>query len=142
MKIYPFTLLIILWCFSIVVISYIISILEKLPNSYNDKAYLDSVWIMIVLQTTIGYGDLAPTTQISRIFGALGCILGMASLSMIVHSFRITMRLEDNNEMVVYKHLLLQDKYYSDMNVSSGKLIKSFLLYVVKRKLEKRGHVY
>ena len=46
----------------------------------------DSFYFSVVTLTTVGYGDLAPTTTLTRLFTAVYLILGLSILGTVVHS--------------------------------------------------------
>ncbi|GGO81027.1 potassium channel protein [Marinobacterium nitratireducens] len=51
------------------------------------KSPLDGIWWAWVTVTTVGYGDLVPTTTEGRIFGALLILMGIGLFSMLTASF-------------------------------------------------------
>lgn len=51
------------------------------------KSPLDGIWWAWVTVTTVGYGDLVPSTTEGRIFGALLILMGIGLFSMLTASF-------------------------------------------------------
>ena len=51
------------------------------------KSPLDGIWWAWVTVTTVGYGDLVPSTTAGRIFGALLILMGIGLFSMLTASF-------------------------------------------------------
>ena len=47
-------------------------------------SYWDGVWLAFVTGTTVGYGDLVPTTALSRLFAAFMVVVGFGTLSLVV----------------------------------------------------------
>ncbi len=45
--------------------------------------FVDGLWLAFVTASTIGYGDLVPTTHASRIFSVFVVLLGFAVLSLV-----------------------------------------------------------
>jgi Ion channel len=77
------------WCLLLctVVFGFGMQIFERsigISDTY-DK-YLDvanSMWIVILGVTTVGYGDITPNTHIARFMTALGCFIGNVVLILI-----------------------------------------------------------
>ena len=50
-------------------------------NAYHNIegwSYIDSTYFVVVTMTTIGYGDLAPVTDVGKIFTMFYCFFGIA----------------------------------------------------------------
>lgn len=70
-----------------------------------DWSWVESLYFVVVTLTTVGYGDLHPTTEISRLFTILFILIGVSiavtSISVIGsryltrHEERITKRAEE-----------------------------------------------
>lgn len=48
------------------------------------KDYFNSLWLVIITMTTVGYGDIYPQTNIGRFFGIVTCLIGMLLISYLV----------------------------------------------------------
>mmetsp|Transcript_15885 Transcript_15885/g.21552 ORF Transcript_15885/g.21552 Transcript_15885/m.21552 type:complete len:299 (+) Transcript_15885:501-1397(+) len=91
LKLRPF---IVIGCTMLVAILYIGMIIRtcELPfidNSGSDQVatfrnLLDSMWLTIITMTTVGYGDMYPSTLIGRLFGIVSFIIGNVLISLIV----------------------------------------------------------
>lgn len=46
----------------------------------------DGLWLAFTTAATVGYGDLVPTTPLSRLFSVLVVLLGLAVLSLVTAS--------------------------------------------------------
>lgn len=46
----------------------------------------DGLWLAFTTAATVGYGDLVPTTHLSRLFSVLVVLLGLAVLSLVTAS--------------------------------------------------------
>lgn len=44
----------------------------------------NSIWLVMVTMTTVGYGDIYPQTHFGRFFGVIACIIGMLLVSYLV----------------------------------------------------------
>lgn len=50
---------------------------------FEDMSFTDSLWWAFVTATTVGYGDLSPSTTIGRIIAALLMIVGIGTIGML-----------------------------------------------------------
>jgi len=48
-----------------------------------DRPFIDGAWYAIVTITTVGYGDVVPTTENGRIFGAILILFGVLFFSLV-----------------------------------------------------------
>lgn len=72
-------------CFIFLVISgFIIAALDPAF-----KGPIDGIWWAWVTMTTVGYGDLVPTTNEGRLFGAFLILLGLCMFSLLTASFSV-----------------------------------------------------
>lgn len=60
---------------------------------------VDGLWWAWVTVTTVGYGDLVPTTTEGRIFGSLLILIGLAMFSMLTASFSAFFIEQDEREI-------------------------------------------
>lgn len=65
----------------------------------NIKTPLDGVWWAWVTVTTVGYGDVVPTSSAGRIFAGLLILLGIALFSMLTASFSAFFLSETEDEI-------------------------------------------
>lgn len=61
---------------------------------------LDGIWWAWVTVTTVGYGDLVPSTNSGRLFGAFLILLGIGLFSMLTASFSVFFIAQDEKEML------------------------------------------
>lgn len=62
------------------------------------KSPLDGIWWAWVTITTVGYGDIAPTTVEGRLFGSVLILVGIGIISLITASFSAFFVAEDKEE--------------------------------------------
>jgi voltage-gated potassium channel len=83
--------------------SFAIYFFEK-DSSATIKSYGDAFWWSIVTVTTVGYGDISPTTVAGRVIAAILMLSGIGFLSMLtstVSTYFIT-KTNEKNKKVVY----------------------------------------
>jgi len=80
---------------------------EKLTTNNQDNnlfiSFIESFWYSVVSLTTIGYGDITPTTLLGRLFGSLCVLVGV---SMVNLPMCIVVEILTN----FYKHLSARSK--------------------------------
>lgn len=85
------------------IISFFIMLISGFIISGIDPAFetpLDGIWWAWVTITTVGYGDLVPSTTTGRLFGALLILMGIALFSMLTASFSVFFIEQDEKEMI------------------------------------------
>jgi voltage-gated potassium channel len=83
--------------------SFAIYFFEK-DSSTTIKSYGDAFWWSIVTVTTVGYGDISPTTVAGRVIAAILMLSGIGFLSMLtstVSTYFIT-KTNEKNKKVIY----------------------------------------
>eukprot|EP00347_Sterkiella_histriomuscorum_P006725 403351673 len=89
LKYRPFYTLFFILIVTLVYISLIIRILEITFVSSDGKRFAfeyiyNSMWLVIITMTTVGYGDIYPQTHFGRFFGVISCLIGMLLVSYLV----------------------------------------------------------
>lgn len=64
----------------------------------------DGLWLAFTTAATVGYGDLVPTTMLSRAFAVVVVMLGLAVLSLVTAS--VAAMLVESDEREVQRELL------------------------------------
>ncbi len=84
-------------------ISFLMMLFSGFIISGVDPAFespLDGIWWAWVTITTVGYGDLVPSTTTGRLFGAFLILMGIALFSMLTASFSVFFIEQDEKEMI------------------------------------------
>ena len=89
LKYRPFSFLLFVTIATVTFISIIIRVVEisfqSLSGTKFDFSNLsNSVWLVTITMTTVGYGDIYPQTHFGRFFGVLACIIGMLLVSYLI----------------------------------------------------------
>jgi voltage-gated potassium channel len=72
------------------------------------NSFSDGLWLAFTTAATVGYGDLVPSTSVSRVFSVLVVLMGLAVLSMVTAS--LAALLVESEEELLDKDLSAQLK--------------------------------
>jgi len=114
---------VLLFCFPLKVFER--SVQEHLEDLAN------SIWILSLVVSTIGYGDLVPITNFGRVITATACYLGIFFLSLMIYSLTNFFTLS-GKERHAYDYIEKGDRL-KVFEVAASNFIKRFLLYTVTR---------
>ncbi|MCM0647977.1 potassium channel family protein [Clostridium swellfunianum] len=106
--------------------SFAIYFFEK-DTSATIKSYGDAFWWSIVTVTTVGYGDISPTTTAGRIIAAILMLSGIGFLSMLtstVSTYFITKTNEKKSEIVHDGEKVVLD--ISELSQEKKKMLLSY----------------
>ena len=95
--------------------------------------------------TTIGYGDIYPTTHFGRYTTIIACIWGVFILSLFVVALTNSTEFEEK-EQKAFSSIILKSKIKKHLKKEAGILIKEYLLLSLLRRRNKdedrRGHLF
>lgn len=91
--------------FKMIYASSVLIIIAAMIYSYAENVpYLDSFWWALVTTTTVGYGDISPTTSLGRIAAIILMILGIGFIgvltSTITEYFNSTNKVNNSDEKI------------------------------------------
>lgn len=87
-----------------------------------------SFWLMLVTMTTVGYGEIYPTTYFGRVVVIIACIVGTFVLSLLVVFLGQTISFDDV-ERNVYNDIIEYHGNNSNLKRNATKFIGRFLRY-------------
>lgn len=96
--------------------------MQKFSNIYN------SLWLILVSMTTIGYGDIFPTTYFGRLIAILACIFGTFILSLLVVFLNNSISF-DEIEKHVYNKVVEEQSNPISLKKEAMSLVSSLLRY-------------
>jgi voltage-gated potassium channel len=113
--------------------SFAIYFFEK-DTSTTIKSYGDAFWWSIVTVTTVGYGDISPTTTAGRIIAAVLMLSGIGFLSMLtstVSTYFIMKTNEKKKETIMDEKRVMLD--ISELNVEQRRQVIEYYEFVKSR---------
>lgn len=125
-----------LFAFGITIFSFVLCIIEKHPYTYEESISFEMMWVIIVMVTTVGYGDLAPVTNGGRLICSLAAVWGVGAVSLFIVSLNNDSSLNEQ-ESRVYEDIVVVNEE-SELKSRAGKLIKTYLIYISRLKREQR----
>jgi len=81
--------------------AYAISLFER-PTDLDFQYFRNCLWVSIVTYTTVGFGDIYPTTDLGRWACCLCCACSLFNLALLVMFVHDTFRLDNKEELVLY----------------------------------------
>ena len=104
----------VIFLLSAITSAYAIQVFERPLNNVsgqNFDSYWNSLWLIIVTMTTVGYGDLYPKSFGGRIIGMIACIWGIFITSYLTVTLTSFLSLTPNESK---SFMLLQRLFYKD----------------------------
>lgn len=112
----------------------IIFIIES-PNENSDiQTMLDAVWWTAATVTTVGYGDVVPTTDLGRIIGVVFMFVGISILGIFISTIGASlirtriihgkqdMTNEEQHEKIMKRIQMLEEQNLKDKELILSKL--------------------
>jgi hypothetical protein len=101
LKRYPFKCLAFFTLSMLTFFAYAISLFER-PTDLDFQYFRNCLWVAIVTWTTIGFGDVYPTTDPGRITACLCCAVALFNLSLLVMAVQDTFAMTTKEELIIY----------------------------------------
>ena len=135
----PLIINIFLFLLALIVFSYNLRIFERYfdtVSEYNLANYLNDLWCVFITMTTVGYGDISPSSFFGRINIIISCMFGVFLVGLMVVSVTSYLNIEgiDSN---IYQILLKSEKM-EERNKSAYKAIVQYLKSI--RDLNQKKH--
>ena len=93
-----------------------------------------SFWLMLVTMTTVGYGDIYPTTYFGRVIAIAGCVAGTFILSLLVVFLNQTISFDDV-ERNVYNEIMEHKENPTHLKREAANFVGKFLKYCYLAKM-------
>ena len=135
----PHFVLIPAFCISFLSLGVILQIYERPFNDDNilsqnlDYSYLyNSLWLIVLTMTTVGYGDFYPRTHVGRIICIIACIWGTFLISLLIIMFNNYVSFSRPQQQSF--KLLKKVEDYKDVKEAKKKFLKCALeIYMYRR---------
>mmetsp|Transcript_241 Transcript_241/g.378 ORF Transcript_241/g.378 Transcript_241/m.378 type:complete len:492 (-) Transcript_241:1083-2558(-) len=109
------------------------------PSSFQDTKYLDALYFIVVSLTTVGFGDITPTNDKTKIFLCVYILLSLPLVAFMLDVTNFFQSLTHDDEFLervlrerglLFKGAEKKDKDYADDNLKKARrrLIQSFVL--------------
>ena len=133
---HPLTIDLILFLIFLFLCSYDLRIFERyldIKSGAEFGHFYNDLWCIFITMTTVGYGDLAPTTEFGRIFVLISCFFGTFLVALAVSSVSNCLLLE-NNEYTIFQIL---EKAISIEGKNEAELMMVMRYIKILKKLKK-----
>lgn len=127
--------------------TYVVATVERYNNPlWNDPG--NASWWWLITISTIGYGDMVPTTHVGRFFGSLVVLSGIVFFGTIVSELGILLKVISQREQLGLKkieeknHIIIlgDNPLLSSLIENINKINKNKRIIVVTHKLESRPY--
>jgi len=122
----------------LLVSSYNLRIFERyfdVFNDYNLTNYLNDLWCAFITMTTVGYGDIYPSSFFGRMHSMICCMFGVFLVGLMVVSVTSYLNI-DGIDSKIYQILLKSEKM-EKRNKSAYKVISQYLKSIKEVNQEK-----
>jgi hypothetical protein len=118
--------------------SYCLRMFERVADddtNFNFSLYWNNLWCLVITMTTVGYGDIYPTTILGRIVGIVACICGISLISMLVVTITnvVVFTPIELNVFLILQRVILKD----EKDMQATKLVTKYFRYMKKFKNRK-----
>jgi hypothetical protein len=113
-----------------------VQVMNKFANVYN------SFWLVLVTITTIGYGDIYPTTYAGRMLSVFACISGTFMLSLLVVFMNEMVQFDDVEKQVFNQVLEESNSMKSFKKDACNLIIHAFKYNYYRKKMAKESALY
>jgi hypothetical protein len=145
MNAYPFKVVILMMIVAIFSGGFCLRIFERPLTPPGAKTgFFDlgnAMWCIIITMTTVGFGDLTPTSALGRIVGTLACIWGVFVVALMVVGVTKFMILDSGQNKSFIIHLRL--KFKDLFKIKACEVLKNGLKFrVIMKKFKAEDKVY
>lgn len=114
-----------MFAMQIVLYSYMLMMFERATAEGPLQNFTNAVWLIIVTMTTVGYGDIFPTTRLGRLVAVSASFSALIMIAICINIVQSSLEMSRADRKVVEKKE--RRGLIRDTRVSAGKLILSSL---------------
>ena len=96
----------------------------------------NSFWVVILTMTTVGYGDIYPTTHLGRFVTVIACFIGAVVLTLLVNAMTNTLDMKNHE-----KEVSRQIQKYDDIDRYLRNDAKIIVAAYLRRAVLKRSKI-
>ena len=121
----------------IVLYSYMLMMFERATAEGPLQNFTNAVWLIIVTMTTVGYGDIFPTTRLGRVVAISASFSALIMIAICINIVQSSLEMSRADRKVVEKNE--RRGLVRDTRVAAGKLILASLRVQLERKKERQA---
>jgi hypothetical protein len=97
---------------------------ERIQEGASVTTYYEAIWMALITEATVGYGDYFPITTLGRVFAVVGGIIGGTIVQTLVVASFVEFTKSDNREATVVN--LASKKFFAKgLRIAAAKVIQS-----------------
>ncbi|XP_068719146.1 small conductance calcium-activated potassium channel protein 3-like [Montipora capricornis] len=93
---FPFRIILTFYLLNIFLGGYFVHVIERTRNSY-----LDTVWMLVVTMTTLGFGDVVPKAVLARAFVGFASVLGIFLMALFISVVHEALQLKQQEKRIL-----------------------------------------
>eukprot|EP00281_Chroomonas_sp_CCMP1168_P014931 CAMPEP_0206211768 /NCGR_PEP_ID=MMETSP0047_2-20121206/177_1 /ASSEMBLY_ACC=CAM_ASM_000192 /TAXON_ID=195065 /ORGANISM="Chroomonas mesostigmatica_cf, Strain CCMP1168" /LENGTH=430 /DNA_ID=CAMNT_0053633697 /DNA_START=120 /DNA_END=1412 /DNA_ORIENTATION=+ len=146
-----FRFLLFLWLLAIFITAYCMMVAERPYDSdpifknedvNQSLGHMDQfhncLWLVVITMTTVGYGDVYPSTDLGRFIAVASCFEAVVLLALCIDVVNLRLSLDDPSDRLV--SFTYRVREYKGMRVAAVKIIERlYLLSPIYRRLHPEG---
>jgi len=114
-----------MFAMQIVLYSYMLMMFERATSEGPLQNFTNSVWLVIVTMTTVGYGDIFPTTRLGRLVAVSASFSALIMIAICINIVQSSLEMSRADRKVVEKNE--RRSLIRETRMSAGKLILASL---------------
>lgn len=112
-----------------------VSHLDTSPVTF--EFFPNTFWCMVLVMTTVGYGEIFPVTHHGRIFTVLACLVGTFINSILIVSLTNLISMSPEEE-VIYEEMVKMLQNKNRLSKDALEYIRVSIIYRMAKKFEYR----